>query len=481
MIYILKIRDILILNSMYKSDIVKNNRSKHIIMIFKRKIYSKLLEWKNLSAGNSAVLLEGARRIGKSTIVEEFAKKEYDDYIILDFAKENKDIRNNFIENIGDLDTFFRNLFLLKGRRLKGKKCVLIFDEVQLFPLARQAIKYLVADGRYEYIETGSLISIRKNVQDILIPSEEYRIKMYPMDFEEYLWALEDEITYETIKNSFEKKFPLGDAAHRKIMNVFRTYMAVGGMPQAVDAYINGKTFAQIDFIKRNILKLYEEDLAKYDTDNREKASVIYKTIPEQLKNRNSHFKFSLIDKNARFKSYVDAVNFISESMIGNECINVTKPEIALELFSDRSNFKLYMGDTGLLVTQIMKSRDKTDEDLYKSLIINNLGINQGMILENIVAQMLRASGHELYFHEYLYKPEKNEKEKKYEIDFIIVKNKKICPIEVKSSNYKSHKSFDYLLQKYQLKAGARYVIYTKDLKYEDGIMYIPVYMTMFI
>lgn len=450
-------------------------------MIFKRKVYNKLLEWKELSAGNSAVLLEGARRIGKSTIVEEFAKKEYDDYMILDFAKENKDVKNNFIENMDDLDTFFRNLFLLKGRSLKGKKCVLIFDEVQLFPTARQAIKYLVADGRYEYMETGSLISIRKNVQDILIPSEEYRIKMYPMDFEEYLWALGDEITYEAIKNAFEKKKPLGDAIHRKVMKVFRTYMAIGGMPQAVEAYVTGKTFAQIDFIKRNILALYEEDLAKYDVDNREKASVIYKTIPEQLENKNSHFKFSLVDKNARFNHYVDAVSFISESMIGNECINVTKPEISLELFSDRSNFKLYMGDTGLLVTQIMNSRDETDEDLYKALIINDLGINQGMILENMVAQMLRASGHELYFHEYVYKPDGNEKEKKYEIDFITIKKKKICPIEVKSSNYKSHKSFDYLIQKYQLKMEDRYIIYTKNLKYEDGIMYIPVYMTMFI
>lgn len=450
-------------------------------MVFKRKVYDKLLEWKELSAGTSAVLLEGARRIGKSTIVEEFAKREYDDYMILDFAKENKDIKNNFIENIDDMDTFFRNLFLLKGRSLKGKRCVLIFDEVQLFPLARQAIKYLVADGRYEYIETGSLISIRKNVKDILIPSEEYRIKMYPMDFEEYLWAIGDDVTYTAIKSAFEKRKSLGDAVHRKIMKVFRTYMAVGGMPQAVDAYVNGKTFAQIDFVKRNILQLYEEDLVKYDTDNREKASVIYKTIPEQLENKNSHFKFSLVDKNARYQNYVDAVSFIAESMIVNECINVTKPEVALELFSDRSNFKLYMGDTGLLVTRIMKNRDETDENLYKALIIDDLGINQGMILENVVAQMLKASGHELYFHEYLYKPERNEKEKKYEIDFITVKKKKICPIEVKSSNYKSHKSFDYLLKKYQLKMEDRYIIYTKDLKYEDGITYIPVYMTPFI
>ena len=449
-------------------------------MEIKRKIYQKLLKWKEETNGTKALFLEGARRIGKSTIVEEFAKREYDDYMILDFAKENKDIKNNFIENIDDMDTFFRNLFLLKGRSLKGKKCVLIFD-VQLFPMARQAIKYLVADGRYEYIETGSLISIRKNVKDILIPSEEYRIKMYPMDFEEYLWAIGDDVTYTAIKSAFEKRKSLGDAVHRKIMKVFRTYMAVGGMPQAVDAYVNGKTFAQIDFVKRNILQLYEEDLVKYDTDNREKASVIYRTIPEQLENKNSHFKFSLVDKNARYQNYVDAVSFIAESMIGNECINVTKPEVALELFSDRSNFKLYMGDTGLLVTRIMKNRDETDENLYKALIIDDLGINQGMILENVVAQMLKASGHELYFHEYLYKPEENEKEKKYEIDFITVKKKKICPIEVKSSNYKSHKSFDYLLKKYQLKMEDRYIIYTKDLKYEDGITYIPVYMTPFI
>ena len=450
-------------------------------MIFKRKVYKKILEWKNLSAGESALLLEGARRIGKSTIVEEFAKREYDDYMILDFAKENKDIRNNFIENMDDLDTFFRNLFLLKKRSLKGKNCLLIFDEVQLFPIARQAIKYLVADGRYDYIETGSLISIRKNVKDILIPSEEYRIKMYPMDFEEYLWAQGDNVTSDAVKDAFEKRKPLGDAIHRKIMKTFRTYMAVGGMPQAVEAYVNGKTFSQIDFIKRNILNLYEEDLAKYDKENREKASIVYRTIPEQLENKNSHFKFSLIDKNARYQNYIDAVSFISESMIGNECINVTKPEVALELFSDRSNFKLYMGDTGLLVTQIMKNQDEADEDLYKALIIDNLGINQGMILENMVAQMLRASGHGLYFHEYLYQPGENEREKKYEVDFITIKKKKICPIEVKSSNYKSHKSFDYFGKKYQLKMQDRYIIYTKDLKYEDGIMYIPIYMTMFI
>lgn len=450
-------------------------------MVFKRKIYDKLLEWKQLSAGTSAVLLEGARRIGKSTIVQEFAKAEYDDYLLLDFAKENKDVKNNFLENMDDLDTFFRNLFLLKKKNLTGERCVIVFDEVQLFPAARQAIKYLVADGRYDYIETGSLISIKKNVQNILIPSEEYQIKMYPMDFEEFLWAQGDTITYLVIKEAFERRTPLGDAIHRKIMKSFRTYMAVGGMPQAVNALVEGKTFAQIDFIKRNILRLYEEDLAKYDEENREKASVIFKTIPEQLENKNSHFKFSLVDKNARYQNYVDAVSFVSQSMIGNECINITKPEVALELFADRSNFKLYMGDTGLLVSQIMKSRDKSDEDLYKALIFGDLGINQGMILENMVAQMLRASGQELYFHEYRYQADGQEKEKKYEIDFVTVRKKKICPIEVKSSGYKSHKSFDYLKEKYQLKMQDSYIIYTKDLQYEDEVLYLPVYMTMLI
>ena len=450
-------------------------------MIFQRKVYDKLKQWKSISNGKSAALIEGARRIGKSTIVEEFAKNEYDDYMILDFAKEGKDIRNLFVDHMDHLDVFCRNLFLLKGRRLKGSHCVIIFDEVQLYPLARQAVKYLVADGRYDYIETGSLISIRKNVKDILIPSEEYRIKMFPMDFEEYLWAMGDDVTADVIRDAFLTRKPLGDAIHRKIMNVFRTYMAVGGMPQAVEAYVEGKTYEQIDFIKRNILDLYEEDLKKYDEENSEKASVIFKTIPEQLENKNSHFRFSLVDKNARYRSYVEAVSFLSESMIGNECINVTYPEISLEAYADRSNFKLYLGDTGLLVTQMMRNNDETGTNLYKSLIFDRLGINQGMIVENMTAQMLRASGHELYFHEYMYQPKDSVSEKKYEIDFVTVKKKKICPIEVKSSGYTSHKSFDYLVEKYQLKMEERYIIYTKDLKFENGITYIPLYMTMCI
>lgn len=448
-------------------------------MLFRRKIYDKLLAWKKMAAGSSAVLLEGARRIGKSTVVEAFAKQEYDDYLLLDFARENQDIRRNFQENIGHLDTFFRNLFLLKGKSLRGKRCAIIFDEVQLFPEARQAIKYLVADGRYDYLETGSLISIRRSTKNILIPSEEYRLKMYPMDFEEYLWASGDEITGDAIRDAFHTGKPLSDAVHRKIMQNFRTYMAVGGMPQAVEALVSGKDFQQIDFVKRNILDLYEEDLAKYDDDFHEKASVVFRTIPEQLSNKNSHFKLSLLDKNARYQSYMQSVSFISDAMIGNECINVTEPGVALELFADRSNFKLYMGDTGLLITQIMRSDAETGNALYKALVTGRLGINEGMIMENMVAQMLRSQGHQLYFHEFTYKAPGNTRENRYEIDFLTVHNKKICPIEVKSSAYQSHKSFDYLTRKYPIKVEDKYSIYTKNYKKAEGITYLPIYMTL--
>lgn len=446
-------------------------------MYFRRKIYDRLLEWKETSNGKSAVLIEGARRVGKSTIAEEFARKEYDDYILLDFALESKDMRRNFEENIGDLDTFFRNLFIIKGKDLPRRRAVIIFDEVQLFPLARQAIKYLVADGRYDYIETGSLISIKKNVQNILIPSEEEKLKMYPMDFEEFLWAKGNTAVMPAIKAAFESRKPLGNAVHRKIMQIFREYIAVGGMPQAVSAYVNGESYASIDRVKQGILSLYEDDLRKYDDEEREKASLVFKTIPKQLSDHEMHFTFSEINTNARYVNYVESVEFVAESMMGNRCANVTMPDVLLELYSDRSNFKLYMGDTGLLVSQLIREGEET-EDIYRALIYDKLSSNLGMIFENIVAQMLKAGGRELFFHEYKYVPEGTETEKKYEIDFIIVKNKKICPIEVKSSGYTSHKSFDYFIDKYPIKVQERYIIYTKDLKFTDGITYIPAYMT---
>ena len=445
-------------------------------MDFKRKIYDRMLLWKTESNGKSALLIEGARRVGKSTIAELFARNEYDDYLLLDFALETKDIRKNFEENTGDLDTFFRNLFIIKGKDLPPRRSVIIFDEVQLFPKARQAIKYLVADGRYDYIETGSLISIRKNVKDILIPSEEERIQMYPMDFEEFLWAKGNTATMPAIREAFEKRIPLGDAVHRKIMQLFREYIAVGGMPQAVSEYVNGGSFTSIDRAKQRILSLYEDDLKKYDIDENENASLVFKTIPKQLSNHNMHFTFSEINGNARYKNYVESVEFVDEAMIGNLCANVTAPDVLLDMYADRSNFKLYMGDTGLLVSQMIREGNET-EDIYRALVYDRLGSNLGMVFENAVAQMLKASGNELFFHEYKYASGEAGKEKKYEIDFLLVRKKKICPVEVKSSGYLSHKSFDYFIKKYPIKVEDRYIVYTKDLRYEDGITYIPVYM----
>ena len=301
-------------------------------MTFRRKIYDKLLEWKNESDGKSAVLIEGARRVGKSTIAEEFARNEYDDYILLDFALETRDTRRNFEDNIGDLDTFFRNLFIIKGKDLPRRRSVIIFDEVQLFPTARQAIKYLVADGRYDYIETGSLISIKKNVKNILIPSEEEKLKMFPMDFEEFLWAKGNTVTMPAVKSAFESRKPLGDAVHRKIMQLFREYIAVGGMPQAVASYVNGESYASIDRVKQGILSLYEDDLKKYDDEEKEKVSLIFKTIPKQLSDHDMHFTFSEINSNARYINYVESVEFVAESMIGNLCANVTMPDVLMDL-----------------------------------------------------------------------------------------------------------------------------------------------------
>ena len=446
-------------------------------MTFKRKVYDELLAWKKESDGKSAILIEGARRVGKSTIAVEFARKEYKDYLVLDFTVEPEDVCRNFEMNLGDMNTFFRNLFLIKGKELPKREAVIIFDEVQMFPKARQAIKYLVADGRYDYIETGSLISIKKNVKDILIPSEEEKVRMYPMDFEEFLWAKGNTVTMPAVREAFQQRKPLGDAIHRRIMQSFREYIAVGGMPQAVAAYINGDTFSSIDRVKQGILSLYEEDLRKYDENEREKASLIYKTIPKQLSDHNMHFTFSEINVNARYVNYVESVEFVAESMIGNLCTNVTAPDILMDFYADHKNFKLYMGDTGLLVSQMIRVGDET-ESIYKALIYDKLSSNLGMVFENVVAQMLKAGGHDLHFHEFLYQSKDSRKENKYEIDFLLVRNKKICPIEVKSSDYSSHKSFDYFIRKYPIKVQDRYIIYTKDLKVEDGIIYIPAYMT---
>lgn len=451
--------------------------------MFKRKAYNSLVEWKRVSNGSTAALVEGARRIGKSTVAEAFAQAEYTDYLLLDFSKESADVRRNFQENIGNLDAFFRNLFLLKGKSLKPKESVIIFDEVQLFPLARQAIKELVKDGRYHYIETGSLISIKQNTKDILIPSEEYRIKMYPMDFEEFLWAKDNAVTADAIREAFDRKRALGDGIHRTIMKSFREYMAIGGMPQAVAAFVNGATFEQIDFTKRAILSLYEEDLHKYDSEQNGRVSAMFNMVSQQLGNPNMHFKFAAIDKNARYNRLVNSLEFLKESMTVNVCENVTSPEVFMNLYVQKENFKMFMADTGLLVTQAMGNQGTAQESLYKALIFDKLGTNLGMVMENMVAQMLTANGHVLHFHEFEHAAKSGDgilkQPKKYEIDFILVRGKHVCPIEVKSSSYRTHKSLDAFFEKYNAKASERYVLYTKDLQCEGEVVYLPLYMAM--
>lgn len=445
--------------------------------MFKRKIYDGLKKWKNESEGSTAIMIEGARRVGKSTVAETFAQNEYKDYILIDFSIASEDIKNNF-DNIDNLDNFFRNLFVLTGKKLENRSGVIIFDEVQLFPKARQSIKQLVKDGRFDYIETGSLISINKNVKDILIPSEEENIKMFPMDFEEFLWAIGNNVMIETICDAFSNRKPLGESIHRRIMKEFRVYLAVGGMPTAVDAYVQGKDYSQIDRAKKAILRLYINDLKKHDNEDGDRAKVVFKSLPSQLMNHNSVFRLSGVDENARTRNVGNAIDFLNESMIVNNCINITAPEVTMEMYADRTKFKMFMADTGLLVSYIIQQGQDLNK-MYSSLIFDKLGINQGMIFENMVAQMLRANGYNLYFHEYEYCAEGNSSTKKYEIDFLIPDGKRLAPIEVKSSSYKNHSSFDYFKEKYQLKINNRYIIYTKDLSFEDNILYMPVYMTM--
>ena len=451
-------------------------------MNFERKIYKKLLDWKENWGGKYAVMIEGARRIGKSTIAEEFARNEYEDYILLDFNKESDDLKDLFVDYLDDLDNFFRRLFVLKGKTLKERKSVIIFDEVQRYPLARAAIKYLVQDGRFDYIETGSLISVKKNVKDITIPSEEMKIKMYPMDFEEFLLARGNKEATLLIREAFENKKPLGDSMHRRLMTLFREYMAVGGMPQAVCAFVEGKNFDVIDRIKNEIVNLYEDDLKKNDDNN--KASYIYKSVASQI--GKSKFILSKVDQNARFRDYGDSVAFIDESMICNVCKNVTDPGLLLELSAEENNFKIYMGDIGLLITYLARNNSLVGNEIYKSIIFDKLSDNLGMVYENVASQMLKSMGYELYFHEfYIQNKVKKENDEdtirkvKYEIDFLVVKNNKLCPIEIKSSKSKKHDSFDTFKNKYKLKIQDKYVVHTKDFCVKDGITFIPFYMLL--
>lgn len=446
----------------------------------RRKIYTELLKWKEEEAGRTALLIDGARRVGKSYIVENFAKQEYKSYIIIDFNRVNQEVTELFENYLNDLDLFFMYLSNYYNVKLYERDTLIIFDEVQLFPRARAAIKYLVADGRYDYIETGSLMSIKKNVKDIVIPSEERHLRMYPLDFEEFLWALDNESLMDFIKVFFEKKKPLDAALHRKAMDYFRQYMIVGGMPQAVERYVETKDFERVDRVKRDILELYRADIVKHAQGYEMKVEQIFDDIPAQLQKHDKKFKLSSLKKEARFRDYEDAIFWLSDAMIVNVCYNSTAPNIGLKLNMDRVTMKCYMADTGLLISHAFDENGIVSEEIYKKLLFDKLEVNKGMIMENIVAQMLVASGHKLYFYN---NPSRDDASLRMEIDFLIAKSKitskhNISPIEVKSGGKYTLTSLKKCREKYTEQLDTLYVLHKNDLKVEEGIVYLPLYMT---
>ena len=442
--------------------------------MLKRKIYDELVAWKKNSNGATAMMIDGARRVGKSFIAEKFARAEYKSYILIDFGKAPKDILDLFINDSSDLDLFFAKLAAFYSTILYKRESLIIFDEVQQYPRARQLIKYLVADGRFDYLETGSLIRLKKNVQDIIIPSEEDHIEMFPLDFEEFLWAMGDEATYPLIKRCFETKTPLGAALHRKIMNDFRQYILVGGMPQSVLAYRNGKDFEASDEAKRRILKLYRDDVAKFAEGYEDKVYAVFDGIPGQLSKKEKKYKLSALGKQARFRTYESSFIWLNEAMVVNTCFNATDPHVGLALSADNATQKCYMADTGLLVTHTFKDTKFTDNELYRAILYDRLNINEGMIMENIVAQMLRKHRERLYFYS---RSDSQKRENHMEIDFLITEGKKISPIEVKSGNYRSHSSLDKFRKHFSSVVGNSYIFYTKDVMIKDGIIHLPIYM----
>ena len=444
----------------------------------KRKIYDKLQDWKNQDHGASALLIEGARRVGKSYIVEAFARKEYRDYVLIDFSKADERVKQVFESYINDLDKFFAHLSVALERTFHRRETLFIFDEVQNFPPARQAIKHLVADGRYDYIETGSLLSIRESVKDILIPSEERSIQLDPMDFEEFLWANGNEQLMGFIRECFAERHALGKF-HALAMDYFRQYLVVGGMPQAVDAYVRTKDLARVDREKRNILALYREDIRKHAGRYSLKVEQLFDSIPEQLSKHEKKFAFSSLGKSARFREYEDAVMWLDDGRIVNLCFNTTEPDVGLRMNLDRTTMKCYMADTGLLISHAFDENELVAESIHRQLIFDRLEINEGMLVENIVAQMLHACGRKLYFFSQY---DKSKAENRMEIDFLIAKSKvgrrkNIVPIEVKSGKRYTTVSLDKFVGKYRSKIDTPVVLHTKDLEIKGGVVYLPIYM----
>lgn len=446
----------------------------------RRKMYDSLLEWKLRDHGTSAAFVDGARRVGKSTICERFAQREYRSYLLVDFAHLPGGVRDIFEQDSGDLDVFFLKLSAVYGKTLYQRESVVIFDEVQLYEPARQFIKYLVADGRYDYIETGSLVTLKKHEgkRDTLIPSEEEHLKMYPLDFEEFLWAKGDEATMPALWTFFRRQMPLGQALHRRVMNDFCTYMLVGGMPQAVCEFVRSGDLEQVDRIKRRIVNLYREDVAKFAKGYEARVFAIFDQIPSQLSKREKKFKLADLGRSARFRSYEDAFVWLDEAMVVNTCLNAEDPGGALAMSADHSTLKCYMGDTGLLVTLAFWDQAYHGNDLYRAILLDRMNVNEGMLAENVVAQMLRAAGHQLFFYS---RSDSRTRANTMEIDFLVPRGRKICPVEVKSGRYQRHASLDKFTVRFGKRLGQSYILYGKDVMEKDGIIHLPLYMAMFL
>ena len=447
----------------------------------RRKLYDRLKAWKEQSRGESALMIDGARRVGKSYLVEEFAKREYKSYILIDFNRVSEEVKGLFDQYLDHLDMFFLYLSNYAQTPLYERESLIIFDEVQLYPRARAAIKYLVADRRYDYIETGSLVSIKRNVADIVIPSEEEQVKLHPIDFEEFLWAMGNEMLMPFIRDCFEVKRPLGQVMHRQAMDYFRQYMIVGGMPQAVAKYVETKSFADVDRVKRRILDLYRADIRKYAGLHSARVSSVFDQIPAQLQRHERRFTLSDLEEGARQRDYEAALFWLDEAMVVNMCYNATEPSVGLMLNQDRTSLKIYMADTGLLLSQSFGSEELLDEEIYKKILLDKLSFNKGMVVENIVAQMLRSAGHSLFFYS---NPTRESAEDRMEIDFLITKSRvtsrhNISPIEVKSGQRYTLTSLRKCIKKYDRDLATPYVIHPADLRISDeGITFLPLYMT---
>lgn len=441
--------------------------------IFKRKIYDKMLEWKQTRNGSTALLIKGARRVGKSTIASEFARNEYDSHIIVDFADAPAALWKA-VDNIADRDSFFMQLQFIYGVELHERRSVIIFDEIQKCPAARQAIKYLVKDHRYDYIETGSLLSIQKNTQGIVIPSEETRLTMYPMDYEEFRWALGDTATIPLLREAFDRKRPFGDAIVRKLLYDLRLYMLVGGMPQAVEAYLKANNLARVDAKKREIIELYYDDFLKIDPTG--KVSRLFSAIPSQLTtNASRYMATSVLGRNEENDRMAELLQSLEDSLTVNISHHADDPNVGLPLHANYNKYKMYVGDTGLFVTLSFWDKEITENINYQKLLSDKLPADLGYVYENLVAQMLVASGNRLFYHTW---PTESGKHN-YEIDFILSRGSKICPIEVKSSGYKAHASLDAFKSKFSSRILHNYLIYTKDLRQDGDTLLVPAYLTM--